>query len=164
MRRNWTGFPFLRPVFVPETGTITKGNGAKINDGAAALVLGKESSRHRPIARIVGYASHSQSPATFAIAPVEAIKKVLKKCGLKTGDIDLFEINEAFAAASLIVNDRFAARRGESQRARRRHRAGPPHRRNRSEAFGHVAQRSQGKKTTGGASPACVSEVEKPLP
>ncbi len=99
-------FPFLRPVFVPETGTLTKGNGAKINDGAAALVLGKESAKYKPIARIVGYASHSQSPATFAIAPVQAIEKVLKKCNLSVEDIDLFEINEAFAAASLIVNER----------------------------------------------------------
>ncbi len=98
-------FPFLRPVFVPETGTLTKGNGAKINDGAAALVLGKESSEHTPIARIIGHASHSQSPADFSIAPVGAIRKVLRQCGMQIEDIDLFEINEAFAAASLLVND-----------------------------------------------------------
>jgi len=92
------------PVFDKQGGAITKGNGAKISDGAAALVIGRESSSHTPLARIVGYATHAQSPATFALAPVEAIRKVLQFCNLEIDDIDLFEINEAFAAMSLIVN------------------------------------------------------------
>ena len=92
------------PVFDKQSGTITKGNGAKISDGAAALVIGQESSGHTPLARIVGYSTHAQSPATFALAPVEAIRKVLQSCNLTLKDIDLFEINEAFAAMSLIVN------------------------------------------------------------
>ncbi len=96
--------PLLPPVFDKQSGTITKGNGAKISDGAAALVIGRESSGHTPLARIVGYATHAQSSATFALAPVEAIHKVLQSCDLTIKDIDLFEINEAFAAMSLIVN------------------------------------------------------------
>ncbi len=96
--------PLLPPVFDKQGGTITKGNGAKISDGAAVLVIGKKSSEYAPLARIVGYATHAQSPATFALAPVEAIRKVLQSCNLTIKDIDLFEINEAFAAMSLIVN------------------------------------------------------------
>ena len=96
----------LPPVFDKEKGTITKGNAAKISDGAAALVIGQESSEHTPLARIVGYATHAQSPATFALAPIEAIRKVLQSCNLTKKDIDLFEINEAFAAMSLIVNQK----------------------------------------------------------
>jgi len=98
--------PFLSPAFDRKGGTITKGNGAKISDGAAVLVVGRESSRHKPLARILGYAAHAQSPATFSLAPVEAIKKVLKSCHLNKEDIDLFEINEAFAAVSLMVNQK----------------------------------------------------------
>jgi acetyl-CoA C-acetyltransferase len=96
--------PLLPPVFDKQCGTITKGNGAKIGDGAAVLVIGQESSGHTPLARIAGYATHAQSPATFALAPVAAIRKVLQACHLEIEDIDLFEINEAFAAMSLIVN------------------------------------------------------------
>jgi len=96
--------PFLPPVFDKQGGTITKGNGAKISDGAAVLVIGKKSSEYTPLARIVGYATHAQSPATFALAPVEATRKALQSCNLTIKDIDLFEINEAFAAMSLIVN------------------------------------------------------------
>ncbi|MCZ6513461.1 MAG: thiolase family protein [Nitrospinae bacterium] len=96
--------PLLPPVFDKQCGTITKGNGAKISDGAAVLVIGMKSSGHTPLARITGYATHAQSSATFALAPVEAIRKVLQACNLGIDDIDLFEINEAFAAMSLIVN------------------------------------------------------------
>ena len=98
--------PLLPPVFDKQGGTITKGNGAKISDGAAALVIGQKSSSHTPLARIVGYATHAQSPATFALAPVEAVRKVLQSCNLTLKDIDLFEINEAFAAMSLIVHQK----------------------------------------------------------
>jgi acetyl-CoA C-acetyltransferase len=98
-------FPFLPSVFDKQKGTITKGNGAKISDGAAALVVGGKSSDLNPIARIVGYATHAQSPATFALAPIDAVKKVLHQSHFQLNDIDLFEINEAFAAISLIVHD-----------------------------------------------------------
>jgi len=98
-------FPSLHPVFEKPDGTITRGNGAKLSDGAAALIVGKASAHHKPLARILGYATHAQSPATFALAPVEAVRKVLEVCGLKMDDIDLFELNEAFAAMSLAVHD-----------------------------------------------------------
>ncbi|WP_447970136.1 thiolase family protein [Nitrospira sp. M1] len=98
-------FPSLPSVFDKTGGTITKGNGAKISDGAAALVIGNELSTLTPVARIVGYATHAQSPATFALAPIDAVKKVLEQCRFQLHDIDLFEINEAFAAMSLIVHD-----------------------------------------------------------
>ena len=97
---------FLSPAFDRKGGTITKGNGAKISDGAAILVVGRESENLKPIARIVGYATHAQSPETFPLAPIGAIQKVLEICGLKIQDIDLFEINEAFAAMSLIINQK----------------------------------------------------------
>lgn len=98
--------PLLSPVFDKQAGTITKGNGAKLSDGAAVLVIGNESAGYTPWARIVGYATHAQSSATFALAPVEAIRKVLQSCNLSIEEIDLFEINEAFAAMSLIVNQK----------------------------------------------------------
>ena len=98
-------FAQLPAVFDKKEGTITKGNGAKISDGAAALVVGKESSDLSPVAKIVGYTTHAQSPATFGLAPIEAVKKLLHQTHLHLNDIDLFEINEAFAAISLIVHD-----------------------------------------------------------
>jgi acetyl-CoA C-acetyltransferase len=97
----------LKPVF-QEDGVLTVGNSPSCNDGAAALVvMAEEEAKHRglaPLARIVGYAGAALAPEWFTIAPVEAIKLVLKKTGLSIGDIDLFEINEAFSAVSLAIN------------------------------------------------------------
>jgi acetyl-CoA C-acetyltransferase len=97
----------LKPVF-QEDGVLTVGNSPSCNDGAAALVLMNEEEAENlglsPIARIVGYAGAALAPEWFTIAPVEAIKLVLKKTGLSLGDIDLFEINEAFSAVSLAIN------------------------------------------------------------
>jgi len=96
----------LRPVFKKD-GTITAGNASSINDGAAmVLVAGSEAVKHRglnPIARVVASATHSIAPNNFAEAPVEAIRKVVGKAGLQLHDIDLFEINEAFAAVPLVA-------------------------------------------------------------
>jgi acetyl-CoA C-acetyltransferase len=97
----------LKPVF-QEDGVLTVGNSPSCNDGAAALVvMAEEEATHRglvPLARIVGYAGAALAPEWFTIAPVEAIKLVMKKTGLAIGDIDLFEINEAFSAVSLAIN------------------------------------------------------------
>ena len=97
----------LKPVF-QEDGVLTVGNSPSCNDGAAALVIMAEDEAAQlglaPMARIVGYAGAALAPEWFTIAPVEAIKLVLKKTGLSSGDIDLFEINEAFSAVSLAVN------------------------------------------------------------
>lgn len=97
----------LKPVF-QEDGVLTVGNSPSCNDGAAALVVMAEDTASAmgltPLARIVGYAGAALAPEWFTIAPVEAIKLVLKKAGLTLGDIDLFEINEAFSAVSLAIN------------------------------------------------------------
>jgi acetyl-CoA C-acetyltransferase len=97
----------LKPVF-QEDGVLTVGNSPSCNDGAAALVLMAEAEAAdlslRPLARIVGYAGAALAPEWFTIAPIEAIKRVLKTTGLSIADIDLFEINEAFSAVSLAIN------------------------------------------------------------
>jgi acetyl-CoA C-acetyltransferase len=97
----------LKPVF-KEDGVLTVGNSPSCNDGAAAVVvMAEEEAMHlglTPMARILGYAGAALAPEWFTMAPVEAIKVVLKKTGLSLGDIDLFEINEAFSAVSLAIN------------------------------------------------------------
>ncbi len=97
----------LKPAF-QENGLLTVGNSPSCNDGAAALVvMAQEEAARRglvPMARIVAYAGAALAPEWLTIAPIEAIKLVLKKSGLSLGDIDLFEINEAFSAVSLAIN------------------------------------------------------------
>ena len=98
--------PGLRPAFKKD-GTITAANASSISDGAAALVLTRESvakAMGMPIeARIVATAAHSHEPRLFTTAPVPAIRKVLEKAGWSIGDVDLFEVNEAFAAVTMIA-------------------------------------------------------------
>ena len=95
----------LPGVFV-KGGTITAANASKINDGAAAVVLASEELVRReklqPLARVVAYAGHAQSPRDFTTAPVHASRSALRRAGLLAHDIDLFEINEAFAAVTMI--------------------------------------------------------------
>jgi len=97
----------LKPAF-QEDGVLTVGNSPSCNDGAAALIImAEEEAAHRgltPMARIIGYAGAALAPEWFTMAPVEAIKSALKKTGLPLGEIDLFEINEAFSAVSLAIN------------------------------------------------------------
>lgn len=106
-RVDLSGLRELAPVF-QEDGVLTVGNSPSCNDGAAAvIVMAAEEAAHLgllPMARIVGYAGAALAPEWFTIAPVEAIKLVLKKTDLSLGEIDLFEINEAFSAVSLAVN------------------------------------------------------------
>ncbi|MGH9380642.1 MAG: thiolase family protein [Thermoanaerobaculia bacterium] len=94
----------LKPAFEKE-GTVTAGNASKINDGAAALVLttAEEASRRglKPLARLVAQASHAQEPEWFTTAPAGAVKKVLERAGLTAADIDLWEVNEAFAVVAV---------------------------------------------------------------
>lgn len=96
--------PGLRPAFDKE-GSITAANASKINDGAAALVLASESycksKNLKPMAKIVGHATFAQDPKWFTTAPVGAMKKACEKTGISIQDIDLFEINEAFAVVTL---------------------------------------------------------------
>jgi acetyl-CoA C-acetyltransferase len=97
----------LKPAFDKE-GTITAFNASKINDGAAAVVLASKSKAEemglKPMARIIAQATHAQSPDWFTTAPAYAIEKILKKSGISKDDIDLFEVNEAFAVVSCAVN------------------------------------------------------------
>ena len=96
--------PTLKPAFKKD-GTITAANASSISDGAAALVLVRESTAKsmglQPVARIVSHSVHAQAPETFATAPAAAIQKALKKAGWKTTDVDLWEVNEAFAAVTM---------------------------------------------------------------
>jgi len=98
--------PGLKPAFKKD-GTITAANASSISDGAAALVLTRESIAKKlglPIeARIVATDAHSHAPELFTTAPVPAIKKVIEKAGWTLGDVDLFEVNEAFAAVTMIA-------------------------------------------------------------
>ncbi|WP_338559624.1 thiolase family protein [Acinetobacter sp. KS-LM10] len=107
---NIDKIPTLRPAFAKD-GTITAANASSISDGASALVL--TSADHAaakgltPLAKIVTYASNSQHPSEFTIAPVGAIQKVLDKSGWKTEEVDLWEINEAFAMVTMCPIDDF---------------------------------------------------------
>ena len=96
--------PSLKPAFKKD-GTITAANASSISDGAAAVVLMAQSEATRrglkPLAKIVAHAAHSRLPAEFTIAPVTAISDVLAKAGWKTNDVDLWEINEAFAVVAM---------------------------------------------------------------
>jgi len=97
-------FPALKPAFDPQ-GTITAGNASSINDGAAAVVLATESAAKarglEPLARIVGWGAAAQAPEWFTTAPAKAIESTLARAKLGAGDIDLWEINEAFSCVTL---------------------------------------------------------------
>jgi acetyl-CoA C-acetyltransferase len=98
--------PSLKPAFTQD-GTVTAANASAISDGAAAVVLMRASDAKnkgkKPLARIVAQASHAQEPSKFTSAPVPAIKKALDRAGWKVSDVDLWEINEAFAVVPLIA-------------------------------------------------------------
>jgi acetyl-CoA C-acetyltransferase len=99
--------PGLRPAFQKD-GTVTAGNASSINDGAAALVLAAAdvaaARGWKPVARIVGSAGHAQAPEWFTTAPAGAIERLLRKIDWKKEDVDLWEINEAFAVVSVVNN------------------------------------------------------------
>jgi acetyl-CoA C-acetyltransferase len=96
--------PTLKPAFKKD-GTITAANASSISDGAAAVVLMAQSEAARrgikPLARILGHSQHARAPGEFTIAPVYAIGKLLEKLGWKAADVDLWEINEAFAVVTM---------------------------------------------------------------
>ena len=98
--------PALKPAFAKD-GTITAANASSISDGAAALVIARESvanaNGQKPVATIVAMAAHAHEPAKFTTAPVAAITKVLDKAGWSVADVDLFEINEAFACVTMFA-------------------------------------------------------------
>jgi acetyl-CoA C-acetyltransferase len=98
--------PTLKPAFAKD-GAITAANASSISDGAAALVLMRASTADRlglePLARIAGHAGHAQAPSQFTTAPVPAMRKALERAGWRVEDVDLFEVNEAFAVVAMIA-------------------------------------------------------------
>ena len=98
--------PTLRPAFAKD-GTITAATSSSISDGAAAVVLSRESvakdGGQTPVAKIVAMAAHAQEPSEFTVAPVGAIEKVLKKAGWSADEVDLWEVNEAFACVAMFA-------------------------------------------------------------
>lgn len=101
---NFDKIPTLRPVFAKD-GTVTAANASTINDGAAAVLLASEEAvtkyNLKPIARIISYADAEHEPEWFTTAPVNAAQKALKRANLQIGDIDFFEVNEAFSAVAM---------------------------------------------------------------
>ncbi|MCE8421003.1 acetyl-CoA C-acetyltransferase, partial [Rhodovulum sulfidophilum] len=96
--------PSLKPAF-REGGTVTAANSSSISDGAAALVLMRASEAERrgltPLARILGHATHADKPSLFPTAPIGSIRKLMERTGLTLSEIDLFEVNEAFAVVAM---------------------------------------------------------------
>ncbi len=107
-KTDFTKIPKLKSAFQKD-GSVTAANSSKINDGAAALVLMSAEKAEqlgvKPLARIIAQASTAKEPVWFTTAPADGINKVLQRAGLKISDIDLFEINEAFAVVALAVNN-----------------------------------------------------------
>jgi acetyl-CoA C-acetyltransferase len=108
-RVQFDKIPTLKPVFKKD-GTVTAANASTINDGGAAVVVASElaltTHNLTPMARIVSQASFAQDPIWFTTSPIEAINRVVTKAGLKLDDIDLFEINEAFAVVTLAAQQK----------------------------------------------------------
>jgi acetyl-CoA C-acetyltransferase len=105
-KANPEKIPNLKPAFAKD-GTITAANASSISDGAAALVLTRKSVAEKaglkPLARLVAHAAHAQAPNKFTSAPVPAVQKLLEKTGWGVEDVDLFEVNEAFACVAMIA-------------------------------------------------------------
>ena len=103
-KANLDKIPTLKPAFRKD-GTVTAANSSSISDGAAALVLMRRSAAEKrglaPLATVVGHATHAQEPAWFTTAPVAAIKKLLEKTNWNASQVDLYEINEAFAVVTM---------------------------------------------------------------
>ena len=103
---NVDKIPTLKPAFKKD-GTVTAASSSSINDGAAAMVLMRESTAQKlgvkPLARIVSHATHAQEPEWFSTAPIGATEKALAKAGWQVGDVDLWEINEAFAVVPMAL-------------------------------------------------------------
>jgi acetyl-CoA C-acetyltransferase len=103
-KANFDKIPLLKPAFRKD-GTVTAANSSSISDGAAALVMMRRSTADklgvRALATIAGHATHAQEPGWFATAPVGALRKLFEKTGWKAGDVDLYEINEAFAVVAM---------------------------------------------------------------
>ena len=109
-KANIAKIPTLRPAFSKD-GTVTAANSSSISDGASAFLVASadfvQAENLKPLAKIVAYATHSQHPSEFTIAPVGAIEKVLAKAGWTAQEVDLWEVNEAFAMVTMLAIDAF---------------------------------------------------------
>ncbi len=134
--------PTLKPAFKKD-GTVTAASSSSISDGAAAVVLARESfaaaKNLKPLARILGYASFAREPEWFTLAPVGAIQKLLTQLNWQAKDVDLYEINEAFAAVPMAAMKDLSSGARQGERQRRRVRARAPDRRDRSAHSDHFA-------------------------
>ena len=137
--------PGLKPAF-RANGTITPAASSANADGAAALILARRSLADREglpmLAEIKGHATHSQEPQWFTTAPIPAIRKLLDKVGWSVGDVDLFEINEAFAVVAMAAQTRSRHSRRSTEHQWRRLRARSSHRRHRRAADRDAAARA----------------------
>jgi len=106
LRVKFDKIPTLKPAFKKD-GTVTAANASSINDGAAALILASEEyvnkKNLKPLARLISYSWHAQEPQWFTTAPIFAIRKILEKTKKKVNDIDIFEVNEAFAVVAIVT-------------------------------------------------------------
>ncbi len=97
--------PTMKPAFRADNGTVTAANSSSISDGAAALLLASAAEAEqlglKPLARVIGYATHARVPAEFTIAPIDAIRQLYDRVGWADVDVDLYEINEAFAVVAM---------------------------------------------------------------
>jgi len=105
-KANIDKIPTLRPAFAKD-GTVTAANSSSISDGAAALVMCRASTAEKlgmnPVARVIGHAAFAHAPGKFTSAPVHATRRLMERIGWTMGDVDLFEVNEAFAVVALIA-------------------------------------------------------------
>jgi len=105
-KANLDKIPSLRPAFKAD-GTVTAANSSSISDGASALILIDETTLQdrdlKPLAKIIAHSTHSRHPSEFTLAPIDAIKKVLQKANWEKDEVDLFEINEAFAMVTMLA-------------------------------------------------------------
>ena len=139
------GLSGLKPVFQVD-GTVTAGNACPLNDGAAALVIMSDVRAKElgitPLARVVATGVSALSPEIMGLGPIESTRQALANAKMSIDDIDLFEINEAFAAQAIPSLPGTGHRHRQAQRARRQHRGGPPLRDDRRPDHLHPAQRA----------------------
>ena len=150
----------LKPAFKKD-GSVTAGNAPPVNDGAAALVVMSAARAAAlgltPMARIVAQATSGLEPKMLLMTPVEASRKVAKKAGWNLQDVDLFELNEAFAVQAVAVIRELGIDAGAGQRQRRRRRPGPPDRRLRRARADDAALRARRIAAASAASPRSAS-------
>ena len=159
--------PGLKPAF-RANGTITPAASSANADGAAALILAKRSLADRDglpvLAEIKGHATHSQEPQWFTTAPIPAIRKLLDKVGWSVSDVDLFEINEAFAVVAMAAQKDLGIPQRQTQRQWRRLRARPPDRRDRRATDRDAAACAGSAQPETRRRRACASAAVKPPP